>query len=305
MVMIMDYRYAVIRYAPDAVPLPEIIKKAPRFIYKWYISKHCAVSVGEILTAGYKGFEIIINANKSDMINDSYLKDRLTEKMLDVAYENNIIAAVCPEEFVENLMNYLYIPKEHLIKRFLLKKIIDRHIKNINLDKRYAEYAVIEGEPNVTQQILFQLYPEVNNLSLILENSDKDIYEHTAGAIFDDSGLNINFGGKNSDFLKEADIIINLSESSKSYASFFKRGACYIELAENKEKLNRLISSRQDMRMPVVSHVCAVKEAVDISLYEAIVFSQLPEFREYEKGNMSMDIVAAIQKFARDLLLNP
>ncbi|MDR2899090.1 MAG: hypothetical protein LBU94_02125 [Clostridiales bacterium] len=297
----MDYCYGVIKYADNARPLTEFIKKMPRFIYKWYISKYCNISVNEVSTGGYKGFEILINAVKNDVVNDTYLKGSIAGKILNKAYENNIISGVCPAELEDKLMDGLYIPKGHLIKRFLLKKIIDRHIKSIKLDKRYIEYAVIEGEPVITRQVLFRLYPGVNNLSLILEGSDKNIYERAAGEIFDDSGLNINFGGKNSDFLKEADIIINLSENSKSYASFFKRGACYIELAENKEKLKRLMGTRQDMYMPVVSKVNVGREPVDINLYEAVVFSQLPEFRAYVKGNISSDIIEVAYEFVKDI----
>jgi len=271
----MPGKFAKVRLAKsiDEIELGHIlIKKAPLFIQNWYVEKYKPLTIAEIELCGVSGFEIILSC-KDD---ESLLKLAEEAKNLGVRAMFSDDNISLPEGF--------FVPCGAFVKAFFLGHIIDKFSRAEKIDPSVLNIIIIEGGEYFTKAIIKALYNRLNYLGIIVEKSNTEVYNELALEIFNDCGLNINFGQRGSYLLKEADIIINLSEDKRGYESFYKKRACYVELAPIRDKLNDINGKRSDILAIDKFSVEYGGSILPLSQFELIMYLELSPFYNLING---------------------
>lgn len=271
----MPGKFAKVRLAKSIDEIEwgnNLAKKAPQFIQNWYIEKYMPMSIEEISILDALGFEIILSRLDEDFI----LKLEEEAKALGVRAiftEDNIIL---PRGF--------FVPGGVFAKAFLLNHLIDRILRATKKEPARLSVIIIEGEVSFTKAVLRSLYPRLNHLGLILENGCEQDYNELAFEIFNDCGLNISFGERGSYLLKEADIIVNLSDKEKGYESFYKKNACYIELSGERSKINNIKLKRSDILTIDKFNIEYEGEILPIEQFELFMYLEIGAFYNFVNG---------------------
>ena len=249
-----------------------LIKRSPAFIRKWYVENYMPLSVVKTTLCGVSGFEIALNCD-----NDASLEIlRCEAGALGVTTMFAAGDITLPHGF--------FLPTGQPAKALFLDKILDKAIRTKKIDPAHINLIIIEGGKAFTEVVLESLYHRFNYLGLILENSCSKDYSKLASYIFNDCGLNINFGRRGSYLLKEADIIINLSESERGYESFYKKKACYIELGLSGENPAHIREKRKDILAVDGFYLSYEGEILPLRLFEMLMYLDCKPFYNFVKG---------------------
>ncbi|MCL2564622.1 MAG: hypothetical protein FWE24_02275 [Defluviitaleaceae bacterium] len=248
------------------------LKRAPRFIQNWYIDKYMPMVIEEVSIYGALGYEIILSRIDEEFI-------------LNFAEEAKYLGvrAMFSEEEIP-LPRGFFVPDGVVVKVFLLDCIIDKILRAVKIEPSKLSLIIIEGEEPFTKAVVELLYPRLNHLGIILESGGEQSYSGLAYEIFNDCGLNISFGERGSYLLKEADIIINLSENEKGYESFYKKNACYIELSSASSKINDIKLKRSDILTINKFNVEYEGEILPIEQFELFMYLELAAFYNFVSG---------------------
>ena len=273
----MEAKFANIRFARDIteIPMPGIISKAPEKVLNWYINKFLPYAIKDVGICDLSGYEIILPVVSAE---NAGLLAKITEKVKADCEELNV-KAVSVESGIR--VEGFFTADGNMVKAFFIKPVIDKYLKAAKINPAQAEIIVIEGSGDYTGSIVYYIYGKFNYLGIILEGSEQADYEELAAEIFDDCGLNINFGRRGSFLLKEADIIINLSASPKGYESFYKKGSCYIELSGGEGRLRDILIKRGDMLAIDKWSLEYGGEKLSLAQYEIATYLEIPDFAKY------------------------
>jgi len=281
--MIMRSKFAKIRPAAHIDELDfdhSFIKKAPFFIKKRYAKKFTPLGIIDTELCGLSGYEIVFYGESA-----AYL-----EKLEDTAK----YLGVCAVYFDTDMppIHGFFVPTGFYAKLFFLEQIIDKIVKVKKIEPAGLKLILIEGDEQITKALLRSLYERLNYLGLILENGHELLYSGLAYEIFENSGLNLSFGQRGSYLLKEADIIINLSEDNKGYESFYKKGSSYIELSENPAKLHDIYNKRLDILTVDKFSVDYEGSILPLKLFELILYLQSSSFYNFSgKKNVEENFI--------------
>ena len=282
----MDNKFALIKFAKSMKEIPikhEIFRKFPERVLKFYVNKSLYYAVDIVEICGISGYEITLPMLNED---NAALLGKIMEKV-----EGNCrdlgVRAIIAERGIPVAAGF-FAPDGYLVKPFFLGAVIDKYLKFAGINPAQAQIIIIEGEEDFTKSIGKLIYNKFNYLGIILEANEQADYETFAAEIFDDCGLALNFGRRGSYLLKEADIIINLSDNSKGYESFYKKGVCYIELSTGNEKLKSLLANREGIAAVDKFNIEYMGERLNLAQYEMIAYLDLPDFARYA-GNSNKE----------------
>jgi len=271
----MNGKFAKIRLAKTIDEIAwgnNLVKNAPRLIQNWYINKYMPMSIEEAEILGAPGFEITLSRPGGEFL--LTLEEEAKHLGIRAMFTNEDIPL--PQGF--------FVPDGMFAKAFLLDIIIDKVLRTAQIAPAQLLVIIIEGEESLTKAVIESLYPRLNHLGVILENSNEQIYDRLAYEIFNDCGLNISFGARGSYLLKEADIIINLSDNVKGYESFYRKNACYIELSPECGKINDIKLKRSDILTIDKFNVEYESETLPIEQFELFMYLEIGAFYNFVNG---------------------
>ena len=275
----MAGKFALIKFAKDKADIPvkhKIIRKMPEKILNRYVEKFLPYDIRDVEICGIEGFEITLPMLCGD---NAALLEKIIGKVESECLDLGVKAIIADNGMPVG--NDFFIPSGNLIKAFFISSIINKYLKPAKIDPAQASVIIIEGEAGYTKIIAKSIYNRFNYLGIILETSEQADYEEFSAAIFDDCGLAVNFGRRGSYLLKEADIIVNLSENPKGYETFYKKRACYIELSADREKIKNLLSKREGVIAVDKFNVEYRGELLSHIIYEMVTYLGLPDFARY------------------------
>lgn len=273
-------RFAIFKYAEsyDDVGVNEFIKKMPKFIYDMYIQRKNPYTYKKINILESEGFEVTVPFTK-ELVEELYLKaENLLRRTIDDFYIKDVGIAVIPDSmpFVEGIRKSF----GRAIMCFYINDIIKVLLEKQNKDLKDAKILVIDGGNFITNMIINELYENVNYLTFY--TSDINNFEEKAEYILSESGLNVNIvqSIKNVAF-KEADVIINCAMDMENSDYFFKNGAIYIDIAQNKPKLKRLTERREDMIIVDRAYFKTNEGIFGADIIEAVMFTNNLDMKKF------------------------
>ncbi len=195
-------------------------------VLEYYIRKFNPFRICEINFNGledYGGFKVILPITKVDAECNKELFLHIVNKTLRYLNNQNVNVIYSKDIYVDS--EEITFIKDTCIEIFFIKEILNRAIKVNGLSKKDVNVCVIAGGYNETEIVLKEIYDGLNFLSLVDVNSRFGHYENLTDYIFCDSGLEISFSNR----IEEADIVINLSDSSNKLLKNLSDKVCIID----------------------------------------------------------------------------
>ncbi|NLI90021.1 MAG: hypothetical protein GX366_06405 [Epulopiscium sp.] len=153
------------------------------------------------------------------------------------------------------------------IKPFFVMEVIKfaTSQKIINKDLGNIEVILLDGNREDVDMIIDFIYPHINHLTIVSDRPER--FNDKSQYIFQDVGLNMQVLSYNKNAISQGDIIIDTHYYDPSIIHLCKKGALYLDIANNKEK-TVILMEKQDT-INVIDQFLLVKNGEIVSTKKA------------------------------------
>lgn len=283
----MDDKFALLDYVENKEQIPiafKILKKAPDFIWDWYIKKFNPLLVERIDFDIADGFSIKLPI------------ERDVPKNIDLSVRKTI-ASFPQVKIVRALKNYSFenydtikVAHGNFLFAFLAMQIIKKFCSVTNKKLELVEVFILDANQTITQILIDSIYPHVNYLSVI--TGQKDFYLQKQHDIFIDNGLNLQLLNYNKSLMVNADIIINTGiENNFVYA--IKPKAIYFDLS-GINSIADIKIKRPDIFISDNFNLYYSEKLIDIVLLEMIFYCAFNDFKKIFNGQYNSNLFSSV-----------
>ena len=285
-------QFAVFDYMESRQQIPvafNILKKAPDFIWDWYIKKFNPLSVEKMdfdIASGLS-IKLPLEKNKRD------------EKNIGLSV-GKALSSYPQIEIVRPLKDYSFCHCENLkvsygnyLFAFLAMQAIKKFIGVTKKDLSQLEIFIIDANRTISQILLDTIYPHVNYLSVLITEKN-DFFSQKQHEIFVDTGLNIQLLNFNKALISNADVIINTGvENNFEYA--IKRNAIYFDLGGNPNSLINLKIKRPDVFAIDNLNLSYGGKLIDTITLEMIFYCACKDFKKIISGKYATNLFSSVK----------
>ena len=199
---------------------------------------------------GADGYKIKVNISYESGIKEKNIVLSKVERFLS----DSNVGAVTGEKF-ENFYNSN--------GRIIIAGIIRNHIGERD------EVVVIDGDYNLTENVLCMVCPKVNYISLLTDDNEK--HRNLAEYFMSEYGLNLVFiNDFRHENFKSANVIINLGQKSENYDYVLKKNCVYYDVYNDEKRINRMKRTRSDIN--IVNEIKLCPKGLTAAYVESILF---------------------------------
>ena len=243
----MKRKFACIEYIESLEEIPikfKVINKAPTKILDWYINKFNPYRIENLEILGEEGYLVKLPILKEEATEKLEKMSTVTLHAMSSLRDYNVDIITVPKTCsIEGTAQYIATGKK--LVPFFIMPAINKALKIMKKELKDIEVLIL-GDSELTTALMYSIYPEVNFLSIMVDD-DIEKYEAFVSDIFYDTGLNLQVMKTNKAILSSADIVINTCNSEKKFDFNFKRGVIYFDFSTDEKKRIELISKREDM----------------------------------------------------------
>jgi len=164
---------------------------------------------------------------------------------------------------------------------------------------KFAEVLIIDGEKNLTMNLIERIYPHVNYLTVLTDAARVRKFEKTAAKILSDTGLILRVAAKNGSnakrAVKAADVAFD-ADAPEDFDFWFKRGGACFSL--NPARAASLAAHRPDMFVADGLRVKFGDRRVNLAEADMLLYLSLKEYSALESGYNSY-AGARVEKYVR------
>lgn len=236
-------KFAEIQYSAkiENFGIPNFFLKLPHFILNWYLLHYRPFYIEEMKLANAEGYKIKIyqNLEQKPKKHKKQMKKLLLllgQKEVNVVLTNcNII-----------LPDSIQICYGTILNSFLVLQAAQKAIKRQHKTLQESRFLIIDGENFMTDLVLDVLYPHVNYLSIYTNR--QEYFTKKSEQIYEEYGLCLEFfTGEKNKLFETYNVIINCSNNMDNYDYKIQKNAFYFDVVQNKTKMQRLLSRRNDL----------------------------------------------------------
>ncbi len=219
-----------------------IFQKLPAFLLDWYILRYHAFDIAPLQLAQAEGYTVLLYQppkEKQKLKQKKNLENLLLflqQKEVDILLTEN-------EMFLPHIIS---IATGKMINALFVMEAVKKALKRQQKTLQESHFLLIDGGNFLTQTVLDTIYPHINYLCVYTDRQED--FAQKAEEIYEEYGLRIQFfsGEKNKQF-SEANVILNCGCDMENYDYRLQKNAFYFDIAQNKQKLRRLRSRRNDL----------------------------------------------------------
>jgi hypothetical protein len=275
----MPIKFAKLDYVTNHSEIPikfNVIKQNLTDNLNWYVDRYNPLKLSECSVAGETGLKALLPLTS----HESFLNKPRTKKIILRAIENlrqnDVEIFLPPQNITLNNTNHLIADGTKLLP-FFLNQTIKLWAKQTRRDLRYCETALINGNLPITESILDNLSNDLNFLTILDLNNDKDNLLHKSDQILSDTGLNIIIKSRNKAILRTADIIITTAAADLDNA--YKRNALIIDLSANLDQRRKTIARRPDLTLIDGLILRYQNTAIPLQMFEMALYLKSRHYR--------------------------
>ncbi|NDO47514.1 hypothetical protein [Clostridium sp. MD294] len=222
----------------ESFGIPKIFLKLPHFILNWYLLQYRPFCIKEMNLANAEGYEIKIYQNLEQQTEKQIQKLLLFLKQKEVAVVLTDCDIILP--------NNIKICYGTILNSLLVLQATQKAIKRQHKTLQESRFLIIDGENFITDLVLDVLYPHVNYLSIYTNR--QEYFTKKTEQIYEDYGLCLEFfTGEKNKLFGTYNVIINCSNNMDNYDYKIQKNAFYFDIIQNKPKMKRLLSRRNDL----------------------------------------------------------
>lgn len=224
-------------------------KKAPPLFRDWYIDKFNPYRTEEIKIMDEEGYAVYLPFRVSDAYADHERAQSLARRALQDLKASDVEILLPFKDCPFTLPKDLPIADGRSLFPYFIMEAIEKVLKILGVNLKNAEIIILAEDPLLTQNLLYNIYPHVNFLSVMTDRGDEDIrrYRQWADFIFSETGLNLSVSEKNKTLLAEAHIVVNTGAAGQGLDYSYKKGAVYFDLGDDKRPTLTLAGIREDL----------------------------------------------------------
>lgn len=245
----MEKKFAYFEYTQSKNDIPvkfNIIRKSDKLL-EWYIKKFNPVILKDTKIADVEGYCIRLPLLSEEEKTNAEKVKYIIEQTIDIVFNYDVDIILLPKYYPFSTSDNIYKADGKYIFALFIMEAINKILKIVKKDIKTAEILIINGNSQLTECIIDNIYPEINYLSLMTNDESIEFFREKAFDMFDDTGLNMQVFTKNKSISETADIIINTSDDDFKLDYFFKRHSVFFDLSSNKKKFDELVRKRNDM----------------------------------------------------------
>lgn len=296
----MNKKFAYLEYVQSKKDIPvklNIIRKSEKLL-EWYVKKFNPVILKDVKIIGVDGYCIILpvinEEEKANIEKVKYIVNETINMLLD--YDINII--LLPKSYPFQISQSIEEATGKYVFALFIMSAINKILKIMKKDIRTAEFLIINGNNQLTEFIIDNIYSEINYLSLMTDDESFEFFKDKALRVFDDTGLNMQIIKKNKSIAETVDIIINTSDMDFKLDYFFKRQSIFFDLSFNIKRFEELVRKRNDMIVINDLRLSYNDEILSTQKFELPLFCSCEDYRniilkgyEKERGEKALAFV--------------
>ncbi|MCI9353604.1 MAG: hypothetical protein HFE58_02185 [Firmicutes bacterium] len=219
----------------------KILLKLPHSILNWYLLQYHPFYIEEMKLANVEGYKVKLYQNLEQQTEK---QKKQIEKLLLLLEQKDVIVL---------LTNCNIIPPDNIkicygtiLNSFLVLQAAQKAIKRQYKTLQESRFLIVDGENSITNLVLDILHPHVNYLSIYTNR--QQYFTKKAEQIYENYGLCLEiFTGEKNKLFETFNVIINCSNAMDNYDYKIQKNAFYFDIVQNKPKMQRLLSRRNDL----------------------------------------------------------
>jgi len=280
----------------DEIPIKfNVVRQNLESNLSWYIDRYNPLAISECAVAGELGVKVLLPVTERESLADRERTRKIIFRAMNSLKLSDVEIIMPPVNIEIEQSNGVMVADGTRLFPFFMCQAIKKWARENRRDLRFCEAAVINGRIEHTESVLDHICEELNFLTVVDLNDDRDRLLDKADRIFDDTGLNVVVRGKNKAVLKTADIIINTS--SVDFDTAYKRGAVVFDLSGDVERRRHLIDRRPDVMVVDGLLINYKNSGIPLALFEMAVYLKNRNFRNIILKGYDWETGAAVFRF--------
>ena len=211
-----------------------------------YVCRFNPFKAEEMQILGEAGYLIRLPLLPADVTADPEKTAQVMRRTLAYLQDVNIQIAVLPDELGDMARREVRVADGRLLFPFFAMQAVQKTLKGLGKDIRDCEFAILNGNDDLTENIIDSLYGGINFMTVVTGNPPDRLLDQ-ADAAFDETGLDIAFTANAKTVARMADVVFNASTTNDKLDYSFKRGCVYFDLCGRPEARATLALRRPDM----------------------------------------------------------
>ena len=298
----MPIKFARLNYVKthDDIPIRfNVVKQDLESNLSWYIDRYNPLVITDCSIAGEVGVNVLLPLTELESLANTERAKKIIVRTMECLISEDVEIVLPPSNISIDRMKGISVADGTKLFPFLLCQAIKKWATLTQRDLRRCEAAIINDNFNLTNSILDHICSELNFLTIVDLNDDKDRLSDKADRIFDDTGLNIIVRGKNKLALKTADIVINTS--SADFDTAYKRKAIVFDLSGDIERRKHLLVRRPDIQLFDGLVVNYKNTAIPLAMFEMALYLKNRHFRNITINGYNPETGLALSRVIKRL----
>ena len=288
-------KFGIVRYS-TAEEAPKTNKITKRLV-TYYIENFRPFSLSQMELMGLPGIEARLQATEGMAKANSVMWQKNMEEAIKELCDQDVVIVIGPANSTLTTQ-LLRVAAGKEVNGLYMMDGVKKAAKMQGTDLKDTRVVIIDGKNRQTALALDMVCPHVNNLAVYTDR--KENFMTQAEEIYEDCGLNLQlFSNPKGSIMAEADVIINCGYDMENYDYTIKKGAFYFDLVQNKPKLLRLLSRREDLSIADGMLFKKNGEFLSDRQAEAVYYVKNDFFRRYVCGRYDTWIAAEAEASLR------
>jgi hypothetical protein len=288
----MPVKFARLDYITNKGDIPvyfNVIKQGTGGGLDWYIDRYNPLNVTDVTIAGEAGYSVLLPITYEESLSDKGKVCSLISRAVESLRGSGVEIFMPPPGIEPPPKKGVALANGVRLFPFFLEQAIGKWVTNTRRDPRFLELAIINGQTEITENIMDNVRGCVNFASVIdLANGSGRLGEVTDD-IYNDTGLNIVISGmvktKGSAVLRSADIVV--TTAAVDYDSSYKRGALVIDLTGKPANAARTALRRPDLMVVDGLLLKYNGAAIPLNVFELALYLKNRGYRYIAAGGYS------------------
>ena len=279
----MFKKFACLNYVENRDEIPVrfgLMKKVPNSFMDWYVEKFNPFVVLDIDIAGLEGYNILMPITKEEALKDPAKNNKIINQTLRSLKDYNVDIVLPPKNIDIPLKDNIWVANGRNLFPFFMAEAVKKGLRAVGRDIKKAEVYIINNDLSTTQAVIDNLLFDINFLTVVDINGERELIREQAEYIFAESGLNIRIVEEDKQFIKNADVVINTWANNDKYDYAYRKKAVLFDLCSDSQRLKSLSEKRGDMLIVDSLQISVNKVSMPLYMFELAFYVKSKAYRQ-------------------------
>ena len=214
--------------------------------YGGQTTRRAAFAAEPVTAEGVKGFLVRLPITGAEAAGDKVGAVGMLQRALDALANQGVDIVLQPEGLAADVKG-MAVARGADIMPFLLPRAAKKALAAIGKEFARCEIAVLCEDATVAAQVLGEMGPMANFMTLAGAHDRLDALRETAAGIYRETGLEAVLSEDMRQAVSRADVVIHTAPPQSAYANLYKRGCVSLDLSGSRGMTASLLARRPDI----------------------------------------------------------